>query len=189
MLPLATRRRMIGTASVSCHDCRHTGCPAGASPRRNGACRFGVGADADRRERADDFLAGRGRQTTRHRSQRPRSNGSSRRSPSKRIAAYAARRTRSSHAARDSGSIERLLMPLAALTNKLTAMSSVRTGSFRHASEVPLVAENLPVAGLAFEQPATPIGIDDRTAAMGTDRGAVGVGPPHTAEHLVRRVF
>jgi len=32
----------------------------------------------------------------------------------------------------------------------------------------------LPVAGLAFEQPATPIGIDDRAAAMGTDRGAVG---------------
>ena len=47
----------------------------------------------------------------------------------------------------------------------------------------------LPVAGLAFEQPATPIGIDDRTAVMGTDRGAVGVGPPHTAEHLVRCVF
>ena len=47
----------------------------------------------------------------------------------------------------------------------------------------------LPVAGLAFEQPATPIGIDDRAAAMGTDRGAVGVGPPHTAEHLVRCVF
>jgi hypothetical protein len=34
------------------------------------------------------------------------------------------------------------LMPLAALTNKQKAMSSVRTGSFRHASEVPLVAEN-----------------------------------------------
>ena len=47
----------------------------------------------------------------------------------------------------------------------------------------------LPVAGLAFEQPATPIGIDDRAAAMGTDWGAVGVGPPHTAEHLVRCVF
>ena len=47
----------------------------------------------------------------------------------------------------------------------------------------------LPVAGLAFELPATPIGIDDCAAAMGTDRGAVGVGPPHTAEHLVRCVF
>jgi len=46
----------------------------------------------------------------------------------------------------------------------------------------------LPVAGLAFEQPATPIGIDGRAAAMGTDRGAIGVGPPHTAEHLMRRV-
>ena len=33
-------------------------------------------------------------------------------------------------------------MPLAALTNKVKAMSSVRTGNFRHASEVPLVAEN-----------------------------------------------
>src|SRR5208282_3458040 len=33
-------------------------------------------------------------------------------------------------------------MPLAALTNKLKAISSVRTGSFRYASEVPLVAEN-----------------------------------------------
>ena len=46
----------------------------------------------------------------------------------------------------------------------------------------------LPVAGLAFKQPATPKGIDGRAAAMGTDRGAVGVGPPHTAEHLVRCV-
>jgi len=47
----------------------------------------------------------------------------------------------------------------------------------------------LPVAGLAFEQPATPRSIDGRAAAMGTDRGAVGVGPPHTAEHPVRCVF
>ena len=42
----------------------------------------------------------------RHRSQRHRSTGSSRRSTPKRIAACAARRTRSSHAAPDSGSTE-----------------------------------------------------------------------------------
>ena len=47
----------------------------------------------------------------------------------------------------------------------------------------------LPVAGLAFEHPATLIGIDGRAATIGTDRGAVGVGPPHRAEHLVRCVF
>ena len=47
----------------------------------------------------------------------------------------------------------------------------------------------LPVASLAFEQPATPISIDRRAAAMGTHRGAVGVEPPHTAEHPVRCIF
>ena len=52
----------------------------------------------------------------------------------------------------------------------------------------PAGRRELPVAGLAFKQPATPIGIDGRAATMGTDRGAAGVGPPHTAEHLVRCV-
>ena len=47
----------------------------------------------------------------------------------------------------------------------------------------------LPVAGLAFEQPANPISIDGRAAAVGTNWGAAVVWPPHTAEHLVRCVF
>ena len=53
----------------------------------------------------------------------------------------------------------------------------------------PAGRRELPLAGLAFEQPATSISIDDRAAAMGTDRGAVGVGPPHPAEHPVCCVF
>jgi len=44
------------------------------------------------------------------------------------------------------------------------------------------------VAGLAFEQPATPNRIDGRTATFGTDRGAIGFAPPHRGEHLVRCV-
>src|SRR5208283_1059931 len=43
----------------------------------------------------------------------------------------------------------------------------------------------LPMAGLAFEHPATPVSIDGRAVALGADRSAVGVGPPHRAEHLV----
>jgi hypothetical protein len=45
------------------------------------------------------------------------------------------------------------------------------------------------MAGLAFEHPTTPIGINGGAAAMGADRGAVSIFPPHLAEHLVGCVF
>jgi hypothetical protein len=45
------------------------------------------------------------------------------------------------------------------------------------------------MAGLAFEHAATLIGIDGGAAAIGADRGAVSIFPPHLAEHLVGRVF
>ena len=47
----------------------------------------------------------------------------------------------------------------------------------------------LPMAGFAFEHPTTPIGINGGAAAMGADRGAVSIIPPHLAEHLVGCVF
>jgi hypothetical protein len=58
-----------------------------------------------------------------------------------------------------------------------------------HASGIPLVAENCRWQALQFEQPAAPISINDRAAAMGTDRGAIGIGPSHAAEHPVHCVF
>ena len=45
------------------------------------------------------------------------------------------------------------------------------------------------MAGLAFERAATLIVIDGRAAAMGADRGAVSIFPPHLAEHLVGCIF
>jgi hypothetical protein len=45
------------------------------------------------------------------------------------------------------------------------------------------------MAGLAFEHAATPIGIDGCAAAIGANRDATRVCPPHPAEHLVGCVF
>jgi len=53
----------------------------------------------------------------------------------------------------------------------------------------PAGRRKLPMAGLAFEHLATPVGIDGCAAASGTDRSAIGVWPPHPAEHLMGRLF
>ena len=51
------------------------------------------------------------------------------------------------------------------------------------------VRTKMSVAGLVFEHTATPIGVGSGAAAIEADRGAVGVRPPHPAEHLVRCFF
>jgi len=45
------------------------------------------------------------------------------------------------------------------------------------------------MASLALEHAATPIGINGGTTAMGADRVAVSIFPPHFTEHLVGGVF
>lgn|SRR5579883_1223313 len=47
----------------------------------------------------------------------------------------------------------------------------------------------LTMAGLAFEHPPAPIGINGGAAAMGADRVAARIRPSHLAEHLMGCVF